>query len=182
MENLTNPTKVATKWALIYLITSIVITFAMQFLNIDQANSPLKYLGYLPFIIFLLLAQKEYKDQMGGYITFGNAFSTGLRYSVFSGLLLGVFIYIYMVFLNPDMVGKMVSATQAQMEAKGNSSADIDKATGFIQKYGAIFAGFGTAIFMTVFGIIVALVGAAIFKRERTAFDMENDGPVDPAV
>ena len=31
-----NPTKVATKWAVIYVITGIVITYVFQFLNVDQ--------------------------------------------------------------------------------------------------------------------------------------------------
>ena len=49
-----NPTKVATKWALINLLVSIVLTYIIQFVSTDP-NSPLKYLGYLPFIIFLIL-------------------------------------------------------------------------------------------------------------------------------
>ncbi|MDB5000009.1 MAG: hypothetical protein JWR76_1086, partial [Mucilaginibacter sp.] len=52
MENLSvNSTKIATKWALIYVVVSIIITYTFQFLNIDQ-NSPAKYIGYLPFIAF----------------------------------------------------------------------------------------------------------------------------------
>jgi hypothetical protein len=181
MENLTNPTKVATKWALIYLITSIVITYAFQFLDIEQA-SPARYLAYIPFIAFLLLAQKEYKDQLGGYITFNQGFSTGFRYAVFGGLLMAVFIFVYLTFLSPEVLEKSLAESRAQMEAKGTSSADIEKGLDIGRKYGAIIGCFIAAIGITIFGTIVALVGAAIFKRERTAFDMENDTPVDPAV
>ena len=76
-----NATKVATKWALIYILTSIVITYLFQILNIDQ-NSGFKYLVYIPFIAFLLLAQKEYRDQLNGFLTFGEGFSSGFRFSL----------------------------------------------------------------------------------------------------
>lgn len=183
MESKKNPTGIATKWALIYLITSIVLTFAMQFAKVDQSTSPLRYLAYIPLIAFLFLAQKEYKDDLGGYITFGNAFSTGLRYAVFTGLLTGIFTYMYMAFLNPDMINKIVEVTETQMEAKGSSSADIEKATTMMRNYGSIFGAFGAAIWFTILGIILALIGAAILKKERSPFDNEGAADsFDPAV
>ncbi|HAL81645.1 MAG TPA: hypothetical protein DCO83_04925, partial [Mucilaginibacter sp.] len=101
MENVKKSyTNVAAKWAVIYVITSIVITYAFQFLNVDQA-SPAKYLSYIPFIAFLLLTQKEYKDQLGGFLTFGQGFMSGFMYSVFGGIILAVFIYIYLGILSP---------------------------------------------------------------------------------
>ena len=80
MEVLPNQTSIATKWALISVVTSIVITYVFQYANIDP-TSPLKYVTYVPFIVFLLLAQNEFKTLNGGYATFGQAFSTG-----FSGM------------------------------------------------------------------------------------------------
>src|SRR6187402_1054305 len=97
-----NPTKVATKWALIYTATAIVITYASEFLDVD-INSPVKYVSYIPFIAFLCLTQKEYRDELGGYITYGNAFSAGFRYALFSGILLAVFTYLYFAILSPEM-------------------------------------------------------------------------------
>ena len=58
MENTPSSTKVAFKWSLICVVVAIVITYTFQFLNIDQ-NSGIKYVGFVPFIAFLLLAQKD---------------------------------------------------------------------------------------------------------------------------
>ena len=77
MEQTTpNSTKIAGKWALINLITGIVITYIFEITKMDF-NSPIRYLAYIPLIAFLLLAQKEHKDQQGGYIKFGEAFTFG---------------------------------------------------------------------------------------------------------
>jgi hypothetical protein len=168
-----NPTKIATKWALIYLVTAIVLTYAIQFASSDP-NSPLKYLGYLPFIIFLILAQKEYKDQLGGFITFGEGFSAGFRYAIFAGVLIAVFTFIYLTFLNPDIMVKAAENARAQMEAKGMSADDIDKAINMTKKIGPAIGSFVIAILDTIIGIIIALIGASVFKKERSPFDTDT--------
>ncbi|MBL4677834.1 MAG: DUF4199 domain-containing protein [Mucilaginibacter sp.] len=183
METLApNPTKIATKWAVIYVIVSIVITYTFQLLNIDQ-NSALKYVSYLPFIAFCFLAQKEYKDQLGGFVTFGKAFNPGFRYSLFGGLLLGVFIFIYLQYLSPEMLVKGMEEQRSQMEAKGMSDDQIDKALEMGKKIGPMLGGVFTAISSLIFGCIVSLVGAAILKREKTAFDIPDETTTsDPTV
>ncbi|HWD87369.1 MAG TPA: DUF4199 domain-containing protein [Mucilaginibacter sp.] len=176
-----NPTKVATKWALINLITGIVLTYAIQYL-VPDPNSPIKYLTLLPFVAFLLLAQKEYKDQLGGYLTFGEGFSAGFKFALFTGLMVAVFTYLYLAVLSPDVMEKAVQQAKEQMEAKGNlSSEDIDKAVNITRKFGPIFGAIGALVFDLIAGIIVALIGAAIFKKERSAYDPEP-AQADPTV
>lgn len=173
-----NPTKVATKWALIYAATGIIITYAFQFLNVDPTSS-LKYLTYIPFIAFLLLAQKEYRDIIGGYITFGDAFSTGFRYAVFSGLLIAVFTYLYLAILSPGVLDKVVESTRDQLSTKGMSDGQVEKALDITKKYGPIIGAFGAAIAYAIFGAVLALIGAAIFKKERSPYDVAQDA-IDP--
>jgi hypothetical protein len=176
--------KVAAKWSLIYIITSIVITYAFQFLNIDQ-SSPAKYVSYIPFIAFLLLAQKEYRDQLGGYLTFGEGFSAGFLYSVFSGLFIAIFIYIYLTFLSPQVFEQSMAAAQTKLQESGNLSSDqIDQAMVITRKYGTIIGAVGALVGSVIIGAIIALIGAAIFKKERTILDIEQGGSsyVDPSV
>src|ERR1700693_4591291 len=118
-----NPTKVATKWALIFLVTSIILTYIIQYASADP-NSPLKYLGYLPFVVFLILTQKEFKDQLGGYLSFNEGFSAGFRFAVFASLLIAIFTAIYLSVLNPDIMAKAAEQARAQLEAKNNMSPE----------------------------------------------------------
>jgi len=169
-----NATKVATKWALLYTIAAIIVTYTLQFLNLDQ-NSSWKYVSMVFFIGFLLLAQKEYKDQLGGYITFGNAFSAGFRYSVFAGLLVALFTYLYYSFLSPQMFDKMLETVQTAMEEKNAPSNVVDSTMSFYRGWGKIIFPFFAAIGSAIIGSIISLIGAAIFKKERSAYDMAND-------
>jgi hypothetical protein len=84
-----NATKIATKWAVIFTITAIVLTYGLDMLNLDP-NSPVKYLTYLPFIGFLVLAQKEFKDSLGGYLIFWTRLCCRFQVlHLFAGFLVG---------------------------------------------------------------------------------------------
>jgi len=179
-----SPSAPAIKWAVINLLTSIVITYAIQFSNLDP-NSPIKYIGLIPFFAFLLLTQKEYRDQLGGFMTFGEGFLSGFLYSVFTGILSAIFIYLYYAILSPEMVEKTLTSTQSQLEAKGMSQEQIDAAMNITRKYFAIFGAVGAVFFSAILGVIGGLIGAAIFKKERSPFDTPgyNDPqPLDSTV
>jgi branched-subunit amino acid permease len=65
------------------------------------------------------------------------------------------------------------------MEAKDMSSAEIEKAMDISRSIGPWIAGFFSAVMYAVIGAILALIGAAIFKNERSAYDVV-DSAVDP--
>jgi len=169
-----NPTKVATKWALINLLAQIIITYAIQLTGAD-INGPVKFVSYIPMIACLLLAQKEFKDELGGYVTFNQAFSAGFRYAVFGGLLIAVFIYVYSAILSPEYFAKTLEAGQAKMAEKGLTQEQIDKAMEISKKWGPIIGAFAAAIGYAVIGAVIALIGAAIFKKEKSPLQIADE-------
>ena len=175
-----SPSQPAIKWAVIALITSIIITYAFQFLNVDP-NSPIKYLNFLPFIAFLFLTQKEYRDLLGGYMTFGEGFLSGFLFAIFLGVLSAIFTYLYYAILSPEMIDKTLAASQAKMAEQNNLSQDqIDKAMEISKKYFSIIATVGALFGSAILGAIIALIGAAIFKKERSRFDVTDAADQTP--
>lgn len=176
-----NPTKIASKWAIIYVVVTIVITYTFQFLNLDQ-NSPIKYVIYLPFIAFCFLTEKEFKDRLGGFVTFGKAFSAGFRYALFTGILYSLFLFIYLKVLNPTIMQTLIDTQEAALANKGQSQEAIDKSNRIMTAYGPVLFAVGSAISTTIFGCIVSLVSAAILKREPSVYDMPDEQKIDPTV
>jgi len=170
----------ALKWGAFYVIISIVLTYTFQFLNID-ATSPAKYIQDIPYIAFMLLAQKEYKDLLGGYLTFGQGFLTGFKYALITTVLLTIFMYLYWTVLSPQVFQQMVDTTKQQLVAKGTLSDDqINMSLKFITP--TIFT-VSLLIGGIVVGSIISLIGAAIFKKEKPPFDIHDETTyVDPAV
>jgi hypothetical protein len=178
-----NPNSVAIKWVLIHVVTSIILTYIFQFANIS-ATSPLRYLAYIPFIAFLLLAQKEFRDQLGGYLTFGEGFSIAWRFGVFAGVIMAVFLYLYYAVLSPDMYTKLLEAQRDAIIAKGVSSDQADQTMQFMNKFEMVILVLGAIIGTPIASMIIGLIGAAILKKERTVFNMPDvaENYTDPTV
>lgn len=160
------PSKPAIKWALIYAATSIVLMYVYQFLNVDY-TSPVRYFNFLIFIGFTLLAQVEFKNLLGGYATFGEEFLTGFLFAIFASIVVAIFTFVYFTYLNPAFYQQIVDAQRQKLVDKGLSSDQIDTAMNITRKYGplltSVFIVFGSAIF----GAVISLIGAAIFKKDK---------------
>jgi len=178
MENLTpSLNNLSFKWSIIYVILGIVITYAFQLLNVDP-NSPAKYIAYIPFIIFLFIAQKEYKDQLGGYLSFGQGVGVGFKYALFGGIIMGIFVFIYLKWLNPHILEQALYSQQDKLQEQGLTDEQIDMSMNLAKKYGAVIGLFSTIFADAFFGIILALIGAAIFKNVRPMFSSDDYEPV----
>ncbi|MCC8410069.1 DUF4199 domain-containing protein [Mucilaginibacter sp. UR6-1] len=184
-DQVKSPTAVATKWALIYIVFSIILTYGFDMMGLEQ-DSPLRYLNMVLLIVFILLTQKEYRDVQGGFITFGKAFSVGFRFAVFAGLLGAVFVFLYTKVLAPDVFARSLDKAESDMVAKGMTDDQIETAMNITRKYGQIIGAFFAAIGTAVIGAVISLVGAAILKKERSAYDFDDaviaDDKTDPTV
>ena len=78
-------------------------------------------------------------------------------------------------------MSRILDAQNAAMVAKGAPSDVAEKASDFMGKYGTILIAFGALIGDIVVGVIIGLIGAAIFKKERSAYDPEP-GVSEPTV
>lgn len=163
--------KIAIKWSLIYVLIAIVITYASEIAKLS-VNSPVKYVTYVFLIVFLLLAQKEHKDKLGGYIKFGDAFVTGLLYGIFAGVLTAVFIYLYLSVLSPEIFAQALDQQRQAMADTGKMSSDqIDQAMDIAKKYGPVLGAIVTVFLYVILGVVVGLIGAAIFKKEPLIYN-----------
>lgn len=177
MEELTSsPNRIAFRCALIYTIYSIVLTYVLYFMGIDpemkNAGTGVKLLtsllSYAPLLALIFYAQRFHRDQeLGGVISFGRAFSTGFRLSMFAGLLLGVFMVVYYKILNTAAYDQLMAASEAQMLDQDNMDDEkVETAIGMMHKWFPFILFIGTIIGFAIVGSIISLIGAAIFKRD----------------
>ncbi|MBE9582925.1 DUF4199 domain-containing protein [Mucilaginibacter sp. JRF] len=172
-DQVKSPTSVATKWALIYTLFSVILTYAFDAMGLAQ-ESPVRYLSMALLIAFILLTQKEYRDVQGGFITFGKAFSVGFRFAVFAGLLGALFVFLYTKVLAPDVFARSLDKAESDMIEKGMTDEQVETAMNITRNYGQIIGAFFAAIGTAVIGAIVSLIGAAIFKKERSPYDFDD--------
>lgn len=160
------------KWALINCVASIGMIYCFQFFNVDLVSS-VKYLIYLPFVIFLLLMQNERKKLQGGYISYGEAFSPGFSYSFFTGILVAVFVYFYISTLNPKVVEQFMAIARQRLEQKNKFSPDqLNETMGMIGRYFSIIFTILVFVSFPFFGLIGSMISASVIKEEQPSFDV----------
>ncbi|MDQ0967239.1 hypothetical protein QFZ20_002642 [Flavobacterium sp. W4I14] len=164
------PNALAFKVAISFAVYSIVLIFILKFLGIDSVDPDLPIaekiiamvLSYGVFILAIFYTQVTYRKMLGGYITYGKAFSTGFKVAAYAGLFVGLLFILYYKVLDPSALDRV--ADSAIEKANGNEQQI--KGIEMMRGYMWAFTAFGAAIVYTILGLIISLITAAIVKKE----------------
>ncbi len=164
-------TSVALRYGLLTGLVSVIFSLILYLTKLDQ--SPAKWIGVAILAAGIYLAHIEFKKKNGGFMEYGQGLGIGTLLSVVDGILSGVFIYIYVTFVDINWVQRSMDVTRGQMEARGQMTDEqIDQAMEM------------TAMFMTgpallivsivvnlLLGFILSLIISAITKNSRPEFE-----------
>ena len=164
-------TPLALRYGLLTGLVSVVFSLILFLTKLDQSG--IRWAGLLISIGGIYLAHQEYKKLNGGFMEYGQGLSLGTMLSAVAALLSSAFTYVYVAFVDPSFIQRILDATRAGMEAKGNLNDDQ------IEQGMAMTAKFTTAPMMFVFGMIfgvffgfvLSLIISAITKNSRPQFE-----------
>jgi hypothetical protein len=174
MENTTTPvtsTSVAVRYGLLTGLISIIISYGLNMAGLE--NSPAKWLTSLVLVGGIFLAQNAFKQQNQGFMSYGQGLKIGTLLAGIAGILSAISSYVYITFIDPDFLNRIMDKTRAEMEAKGTmSDAQIDQAMGWTSKMMN-----GPMMFVSVLvgslimGFLASLIITAITKNSRPEFE-----------
>lgn len=175
METNTTPvttTSVSLRFGLLTGLVSIIYMFVL-FVSNAAANTAAQWVGLIIPIVGIYLAHQNYKVQNGGFIAYGQGLGIGVLLSAFSGLLTGVFNYVYRTIIDPEMAGRMMEAVRAKMEEAGNMTDEqVDAALKMSAKFSSGPIGIVFGVLATVFtGFILSLIISAFTKHAQPEFE-----------
>jgi hypothetical protein len=167
------PNALAFQVAISFAIYILILTVVMRILKIDPqgVNVPVYQtilsvlLAWGTFIFAIYYAQNKHKQELGGFITYGRAFSTGFKVAAYAGLFIGILMFIYYQFVDPGAMTQIMDNAIAKADGDENKIKGIE----MMSKYMIIFTVFGAAIMYAVVGLIISLITAAIIKKDRPA-------------
>jgi hypothetical protein len=174
-----NPNMLAFKAALTYSIYFLVLLFLFNWMGINQGdpNAPFaeKAIAFLaswaPFILAIIYVQTTYKKELGGFISFGKAFSAGFKVAAYTGLFLALLMILYYKVLDKEAFQKLIDSALKTAGDDENKRKGIE----MMQPYMTFFIAFGAAVSYTFFGLVISLINAAIIKKEQPLFFTDEE-------
>jgi hypothetical protein len=172
LDQNTNEPTVTTKstgirFGLILAAISVVYFLITSIMGVDMSVGIQKWAMSIVSIVVFVLAHKYFKENNGGFMTYGEGFKIGLLAGVVSSVISAVFTYVYMKFIDPTMSRVIRDRAVAQMEEQGQSEEQIEMAMKFVDMF---ISPEAMALMTVIFGIIGSVVIAllvSIFTRKE---------------
>jgi len=115
----------------------------------------------------MVLAMKQHRDELGGYMTFGRGFMVGFWVTLIIAVVTAIWSYVFFSFIAPDVIDIIGEAQRDAMIDQGMSDEQIEQAMGFSSwMMNPVMLSLFGAIGTLVLGIIISLIVAAIMQRK----------------
>jgi len=167
--------KNALNWGLTLGIGLIIYSLIMYFLNLSIE----KWVGWLSYIIVVavvVIGTINYRDkELGGYMTYGQALGFGILVILFAQIINAIYNYIFMKFIAPEIIEKMISIQEEEMIKRGIPEAQIEQGMGMVKKFMTPLFINLIAIPITVFfGFIITLITSIFLQKKSSENPFEN--------
>lgn len=165
--------QVAVAFTFYYLIL-VILTSALG-INMQSTNAPihitiiLTVLTWGTFIFSIFFVQSKHKKELGGFVTFGRAFSAGFKTAAYAGLFLSIAMLLYFEFIDTAALDDVMET--AITNAKGN--AQQIEGIKMMSKYMGVFTAFSIGMAFAFIGLVISLITALILKKDRP-FNLES--------
>ena len=162
MEEQVSTKQLAIKYGLILGIFS-VLYFLLLALTNQMSNQALGWLGYIPFIIVVVLAHRAYKAEGDGFMSYGQGLGLGTLVAAVSAVVSSIFSYIYTKFIDTEFYENLREKMEDTWAEQGMSEEQIETASSMMEKFsnseisliigllGAVFIGFILSLIITAF-------------------------------
>ena len=120
------------------------------------------------FIGLIIYGTKQFKDENGGFMSWGQGVKVGVGIAVLAGLIVVIYNYIFINFIDPEFMNQMMEIQSQKMLDNGMTEEQIEAANEMGKSFQSpgIMAAMGI-IGYAVGGFIVAAITAAIMKKSE---------------
>ncbi len=169
----------AAKWGAIIGGASLVLTLLIYIIDYTLLANWKMILLLLVFLVLVVLAGINYRNQIGGFLPYGKAFQHSFITFAVMGIISTIFSIVLYTVIDPELPGKLtdvtIENTQKMMESFGVPEDQMDKAmedakarsagqfsaSGLVMSYG---------IGLIIYAILSLIVALFVRKNEPVEF------------
>ncbi|MFD0991758.1 DUF4199 domain-containing protein [Tenacibaculum geojense] len=169
MENQTNFKSIIINNGALLAGISIMLNLVMYAMgNHFEPHWSVGAISFIAFIVLIVLAIKKFKQNNGGFLSFGEAVKIGVGIAIFSALLGAIYNFVFMNFIEPDFLAQVMELQEQKLLDQGMSEEQIEASMAMGQKFSSplLMAAFGI-IGSAIGGFIVSAIAGAVMKKSE---------------
>lgn len=159
------------KYGLYTGAATVLLMLLFYAIDLGRENY-VQWIGTIVLIAGIVMGTINYRDKLnGGYISYGNAFLTGLYVTVVTAVITVIYSIIYVEYLDPGAMQYYMEMAEQKMVDKGLSDEMIDQQMAMAEKFATpTFRIVVGLLASTIIGAVISLITAAIFKKNDDSF------------
>jgi len=159
---------VGMRYGLIMAVIAILYFVVMNVAGVDMSQGIGRWGSLVFYIVIIVLAQKNYKDNGNGFMSYGEGMGITFWLALITSVISSIFTFIYIKFIDSSFVELMMDKQREAMAERGMSEAQIDQAMEMMAK-------FMTPGMMLVFGLVGGLIIILICGLIVTIFTQKKN-------
>lgn len=169
-SNAVNKKNLVIKWGLIGGLAGIIFFIVLDLAGLS-GNQNIQWLGFIITITVITLAHNEFKAEGNGYLNYSQGLGIGTLVSLVSAAVSSVFTFIYVSFVNDEIIIKAREKAIMDMENSGQSDAQIEQGMSIVEIMTSpivfLIMGLVLGVF---FGFLISLIVSIFTKKNSTEF------------
>ncbi|MGV3505584.1 MAG: DUF4199 domain-containing protein [Adhaeribacter sp.] len=164
-------TSVALRYGLLTGFISVIYSLILYVSGLSE-NKLISGLGFLILIGGIVMAHTYFKKENGGYMTYGQGLGIGSLLSVIVGVMSGIFMYIYIKFIDSAYLERIRDMQMAELEKRNMSEEQMEHAMAMTDKLmGPEMLVVWSIIGSLLMGFLISLLISAFTKRTRPEYE-----------
>ncbi len=151
------------------LFVWMVMVYTIIVPNYHEAGNFVMFVSILIPVIGIFLGIKERKEKNNfGYITYKEAFKTGIVITFIIAVMIVLFTYVYYEYINPDYVNFLSAKSEQTMIEKNIPRDQIDNALTILRyQFSLNVQIIQQLLFVLIGGIVISIILSFLLKKEK---------------
>jgi hypothetical protein len=169
-----NTRDVILKWGLIGGVATVIMGLLSFLLGFSDSKA-IQYAGVILMLAIIVLGLFDYRDKFGGgFASFGGLFKVGLMIGLIIAVISVIWSFIYMNFIDTELLGRILLKTEIDLESRGLSDSEVKIAMEYTEKlmkpgYMAVVS-LASTLFMSA---IISAISALVIKNNKPEASFE---------
>lgn len=162
------------KWGLIGGAFTVILGLLSYLLGFSDSKM-IQYAGVILLLAVIVLGLFDYRDKLGGgFASFGSLFKVGLMIGLIIAIISVVWNYIYMNFIDTELISRLLLEREIALESSGMSEKDIKYTMEYVEKLlqpgYMIVMSLASTLFMSA---IISAISALVIKNNKPEASFE---------